>query len=157
MHAGEQVRVLLDEGQGQTPTARSEPRDALPLLLTAHGHARLDLCELEIEHTLKHDAVCSPDFEKIVSAVPHDLFYRGICEEEENGVEPCECVAGSESEDVEDEDALCLGCADAHEGEDAVCCAEVLALAVDNEKRRSCEYAGCICDGGCVRTVSVSC
>lgn len=76
--------------------------------------------------------VGSPYLEKVASTIPHDLFHRGIGEDMEDRTEAC--GACSECEDVKDEDVLCVSGSDAHEGEEAVYRAEVLALAVDNEE-----------------------
>ena len=153
MDAREQVRVLLDEWHRETPTG--ETGDPLPLLFAADGRAGVDLCELEIEHALEGDAVRGRNLEKVVSTVPHDLFQGGVCEEVED-VGEGGGGACSECEDVEDEDVLGVGGADAHEGEDAVRGADVLALAVDDEEGRPGENLGGMCDGGCVDAVGVS-
>jgi len=117
MHAREQVWVLLDEGQRQTPT--SETRDAFPFLFAPHGRTRADLGELQIQHALEKDPVRGPDLKKVVSTVPHDFSYGWGCEEVEDGAEAGEGIGCSEGENVEDEDVLGVGGANAHEGKDA--------------------------------------
>lgn len=157
MHARKQVRVLLDEGQRQTSTTGSETGDPFPLLFTAYGRARVDLCELEVKHALEHDAVRGPYFEKVVSTVPHDLFHGGVCEKVEYEAKPGEGTGGCKCEDVEYEDVLGVGGADAHEGESAIRCTEILALTVDDEEGGPGEDASGICEGGYVCAICVSC
>ena len=154
MHAHKQIWILLDKGQGQASAASSQTGHALPLLFAPQRRAGLDLCELEIEHALEGDAVRGQDFEKVVPTVPHDLFHGRIGEDVEEQREDAACSL--QGENVEYENVLGVGGADAHEGEHAARSTEALSLAVEEEEGGPCEDAGGIDDGGYVGAVGVS-
>ncbi|KAF7792671.1 hypothetical protein EIP86_003768 [Pleurotus ostreatoroseus] len=110
-----------------------ETFDALRVALAASGTTGDDFGDLEIQHMLHRDPICTPQLKIIHTTIPDYLEHVPIREELQKDID----VRSSEERTghIEKEYMFGEGCPHTYQGDTTACSTEIVALAIQDDIR----------------------